>query len=299
MMLGSIAERLGRPPVLALTATAPPEVQDDIIEQLGMRDPFRIVGELVRPNLDLEVLPTVNDERRTRRSTASSGRAEGTGIVYVATVKEAERLHEELSRRLAGRAVPRQAARREAAHGGAGRLVGRRGQGGDRDQRLRARHRQAGHPLRRPLPLPRLARGVLPGGGARGARRAPARCAILYREEDRAVQGYFLGGKYPDIEEAARWRGWSTRTPEGARPLDEIAEAADVPRRKARIVLTLLKRHGMVREHRGGEWERLAEDVTAADLSRELRRLRGAPRADRAKLEPWSATAGRRSAAPA
>ena len=32
----------------------------------------------------------------------------------------------------------------------------------------------------------------------------PATCTILYRVEDSRVQSYFLGGKYPDIEEAAR-----------------------------------------------------------------------------------------------
>jgi ATP-dependent DNA helicase RecQ len=60
---------------------------------------------------------------------------------------------------------------------------------------------------------------------------------------------------------------------------------AEVPRRKARIVLTLLKRHGMVREHRGGLWERLAPDVAAADLSRELQDYEDRRATDRRKLE--------------
>src|SRR5690606_27689393 len=55
--------------------------------------------------------------------------------------------------------------------------------------------------------------------------------------------------------------------------------------RKARIVLTLLKRHGMVREHRGGIWERLAEDVTRTDLSNELRDYEERREMDRRKLE--------------
>ena len=32
----------------------------------------------------------------------------------------------------------------------------------------------------------------------------PATCTLLYRVEDRRVQSYFLGGKYPEVEEAAR-----------------------------------------------------------------------------------------------
>src|SRR5690606_19462581 len=43
LTLGSIINRLGRPPVLALTATATHEVRDDVVRQLGMRDPYVLV----------------------------------------------------------------------------------------------------------------------------------------------------------------------------------------------------------------------------------------------------------------
>jgi ATP-dependent DNA helicase RecQ len=122
--------------------------------------------------------------------------------------------------------------------------------------------------------------------GRAGRDGEPSRCTILYREEDRGVQGYFLGGKYPDLDEAIAVARIVNRQPEEEkRPLDELAEMADVPRRKARIVLTLLKRHGMVREHRGGLWERLAPDVAAADLSRELQDYEDRRATDRRKLE--------------
>ena len=122
--------------------------------------------------------------------------------------------------------------------------------------------------------------------GRAGRDGEPSRCVILYREEDRGVQGYFLGGKYPDLDEAIATARIVNRMPlEEKRPLDEIAEMAEVPRRKARIVLTLLKRHGMVREHRGGLWERLKPDVAAADLSRELQDYESRRAQDRVKLE--------------
>src|SRR5690606_4832751 len=122
--------------------------------------------------------------------------------------------------------------------------------------------------------------------GRAGRDDAAARCTILYREEDRAVQGYFLGGKYPDIGEAAQVaRVVNAQAPGERRPLAEIAAAADVARRKARIVLTLLKRQGTMREHRGGVWERLGEDVTRADLSGDLRDYEERRVADRGKLE--------------
>src|SRR5206468_2927931 len=40
LRLGAVAEELGRPPVLALTATASPPVREEIVERLGMRDPL-------------------------------------------------------------------------------------------------------------------------------------------------------------------------------------------------------------------------------------------------------------------
>jgi ATP-dependent DNA helicase RecQ len=44
-----------RPIVVALTATATPEVQDDICQQLGMVNPFRLVTGFDRPNLHIDV----------------------------------------------------------------------------------------------------------------------------------------------------------------------------------------------------------------------------------------------------
>ena len=61
LSLGSIAKRLGRPPILALTATATQEVQDDIVRQLGMHDPHVTITGFARPNLRFEVRRTVND----------------------------------------------------------------------------------------------------------------------------------------------------------------------------------------------------------------------------------------------
>jgi ATP-dependent DNA helicase RecQ len=46
----------------------------------------------------------------------------------------------------------------------------------------------------------------------------------------------------------------------------------------------LLKRHGLVREHRGGGWERLRDRLTAVDLSADLTDYEERRLQDRAKL---------------
>lgn len=57
---------LGRPTVLALTATATPWVRNEIIERLGMREPLVVVRGVDRPNLFFEVR-RVEDEHEDRR----------------------------------------------------------------------------------------------------------------------------------------------------------------------------------------------------------------------------------------
>src|SRR5918998_1663333 len=55
LRLGEVAEALGRPTVLALTATAAPPVREEIGERLGMRDPRVVVRGFDRPNIRLAV----------------------------------------------------------------------------------------------------------------------------------------------------------------------------------------------------------------------------------------------------
>src|ERR1043165_2644905 len=88
LTLGSVITRLGRPPILALTATATAEVRDDIARQLGMVDPHITVTGFARPNLRFEVKRTVNQKMKDTALEELLRESPGAGVVYVATVRE-------------------------------------------------------------------------------------------------------------------------------------------------------------------------------------------------------------------
>ncbi len=90
--LAGLKARFGGLPVLALTATATEAVAADIMEQLGMKDPFAYRGSFFRPNLKIHALkkggdgPTVRDAI-LRLVLARRGQ---TGIVYCLSRKSVD-----------------------------------------------------------------------------------------------------------------------------------------------------------------------------------------------------------------
>ncbi|HXF04530.1 MAG TPA: ATP-dependent DNA helicase RecQ [Blastocatellia bacterium] len=100
--LGSAIEALGRPQVIALTATATPMVRLDIIEHLKLRHPAVFVSGFDRENLRLQVIPTRGSERKLDLIAHRIGSSEDAGIIYAAT----RRAVSEIAERLRARALP-------------------------------------------------------------------------------------------------------------------------------------------------------------------------------------------------
>ena len=96
LRLKNAIERVGNPPVAALTATATPEVRDDIIEQLQLKDPEVIVTGFTRPNLQFGVIHARDEEKKGYIAEAVRKAKGQSGIVYVGTRAKADEITSEL-----------------------------------------------------------------------------------------------------------------------------------------------------------------------------------------------------------
>jgi ATP-dependent DNA helicase RecQ len=78
----------GRPPIAAFTATATPEVRDDIVDLLGLADARVIVAGFDRPNITLHVRPVAGEFEKHQLLPQLVGDARS--LVYAATRRNAE-----------------------------------------------------------------------------------------------------------------------------------------------------------------------------------------------------------------
>ena len=109
---------LGNPPALAMTATAPPRVRDEIVEYISndldsgqspadYERPRVIALDIFRPNLHLSALQFHNEEEKLEALLKFAAATEGSGIVYVNSRHKAELLGHVFARCWRqGRSVP-------------------------------------------------------------------------------------------------------------------------------------------------------------------------------------------------
>lgn len=96
LKLKTAIDILKKPTVVALTATATPEVRQDIIKQLDLQNPDVIVTGFARENIQFGVIHSSTNRKIDFILEAISGASGGSGIVYVGTRNKADEIVEKL-----------------------------------------------------------------------------------------------------------------------------------------------------------------------------------------------------------
>ncbi len=198
--LGEFRAQMGEPPTMALTATATPQVREDIFRQLGLgaEDCLVFKEGVRRPNLYLEVESVHGLEEKLRRLVGLIHQSQGPMIVYFQLISSLEKVAFEL-RRLGLSAL--------TYHG-------------QLPQAVRRRHQELFLKGQEPLILatPAFGLGVdkpdvrslvhmeIPGSieayyqevGRAGRDGRPSRCTLFYDPDDLSISMDFIKWSHPD-----------------------------------------------------------------------------------------------------
>ncbi len=261
---------LGRPPIMALTATATPDVIEDILAQLRMPDAEVVHTGFYRSNLDLNVVHAHGDARKRELLLEHLEKTDGTGIIYTATTKAVEELTEFL------------AAMGLAVGGYHGRLSAqRRAEAQDRfmadEFKALVATNAFGLGIDKPdirfvlhYHLPGTTEAFYQEFGRAGRDGDRAWSALLYDPEDRKLLRFFQTKNYPGGDDLMNAHHTLKRLHQQPEPptLAEILAIAPLSAGRMKVCLSLFTARGIVRYETGGRYRLLLPDMTRDELAR-------------------------------
>jgi ATP-dependent DNA helicase RecQ len=275
------AQVLGRPPILGLTATATPAIAEDVLVQMGMKDPKVCRVSFHRPNLAFDVRKVAGEADKLRQLGKLIQRLRRPGIVYCATVRAVDDLYVALRHgkipveRYNGKMTTEEREKAQASFMQPGRKVvmlatNAFGLGVDKpDIRYIIHYQMPGSP-----------EAYVQEAGRAGRDGKPARCVLLFQPDDIAIQEHFLKEAHPTKAQARMVAeglyAWSDEGKEVS--VRDLALSMALPERRVRVILSVLEAMGVAEEVKAARWKGVEpkptrEQIDKAAMVFEARRI--------------------------